>query len=37
MLNKDADDLEDFTSVLSGDNVPLPTEQLDKLPVSWSI
>ena len=30
---KDADDLQDFTSMPNLDNVKLPSEQLDKLPV----
>ena len=32
---KDADDLADFTSMPNLDNVKIPSEQLDKLPVSW--
>ena len=31
---KDADDLADFTSMPNLDNVKIPSEQLDKLPVS---
>ena len=31
---KDADDLQDFTSMPNLDNITLPTDKLDKLPVS---
>lgn len=33
---KDADDLQDFTSMPNLDNISLPTDKLDKLPVSYN-